>query len=301
MQTEAFRHKRILCIGEALWDVLPSGEVPGGAPMNVAIHLNQFGSHAAFVSCVGRDEYGHRLLAFLADKGLDTSIIQQSDQWPTGMVTVSLDSQKNASYTICDPAAWDHIVYDDVLDSQAGHAEILVFGSLATRHETSRNTIVRLLDQIPLSLLDINLRAPYHTRDQVEPLLYKTAMLKLNDDELDVVAQWHHQSFGDMKEAMVWMGRHYALKLIVVTLGQAGALLWVGDTFYHHPGYKADVADTVGAGDAFLAAFLASLAQGASWQGALDVACKTGAFVVTQKGATPQLSDSLKRDMLKQG
>ncbi|MCF7974588.1 MAG: carbohydrate kinase [Phycisphaerae bacterium] len=301
MKTKSFENKKILCIGEALWDVLPSGEAPGGAPMNVAIHLNQFGVNASFVSCVGDDEYGHRLLAFLAEKGLDTTCIQHSHQWPTGMVTVSLDSQKNASYTICDPAAWDHIAYDEALASMAAKAEILVLGSLAARCETSRNTIIRLLDTMPMSLLDINLRAPCNTREQVEPLLGKAAMLKLNDEELEVVTRWHHQSFCSIREAIVWIGQYYDLNLIVTTLGQAGALLWVDNTFYHHPGVKADVADTVGAGDAFLAAFLASLVQGTSWEKALDMACQTGAFLVTQKGATPQLPDTLKHAMSRQG
>ena len=109
MQAHEFRNKSVLCIGEALWDVLPSGEVPGGAPMNVAIHLNQFGVNAPFVSCVGRDEYGDRLLAFLSQQGLETSFIQKTDEYPTGLVTVALDEFKNASYTICEPAAWDSI------------------------------------------------------------------------------------------------------------------------------------------------------------------------------------------------
>jgi len=299
MRTHEFRNKSVLCIGEALWDILPSGEVPGGAPMNVAIHLNQLGVKAPFVSCVGCDEYGNRLLAFLSQQGLDPSFIQKSNEYRTGLVTVILDECKNASYTICEPAAWDSIRNSEALEAMAEESEILVFGSLCTRHEISRNTILRLLDIIPMSLLDINLRAPYHTREMVEPLLHKATMLKMNDEELDVVAQWHKKSFENTKDAMVWMSEFYSLKLICTTLGQEGALLRVGDTLYQHPGYKAEVVDTVGAGDAFLAAFIAACIQGKSWQDALDMACKTGAFLVTQKGATPVLSDALKSELFK--
>lgn len=281
-------NKHILCIGEVLWDRLPSGPKPGGAPMNVALHLNAIGQEVALACRVGDDEPGKELISFLEKSGLSTEFVQVDKSLPTSEVLVHLDTNNNATYEICEPVAWDHLELTNSLMKKAKSSGLFVYGTLASRNPFSRETIVRLLDYDAVKLIDVNLRQPYDTRDIVEMLIAKADIVKLNDEELNVFGQWYNKHKHDEKSLIKWFAEQYNSKMVCVTKGDKGALLYSEGEFFEHPGYKVNAVDTVGAGDAFLAGFVAALFEGKSNDKALEFACATGAFVASKAGATPE-------------
>lgn len=282
------KNKQILCIGEVLWDRLPSGAKPGGAPMNVALHLNAIGQNVAIASRIGNDEPGKELVSFLEESGLSTEYVQVDEHLPTSEVLVHLDENNNATYEICEPVAWDNLELTDSLISKARDAGMLIFGSLASRNPMSRRTLMQLLDNDAIKLIDVNFRKPYDTKEVVEALLEKTDIVKLNDDELVVFAQWYNKHKHDEKSLVKWLAQQYDVKMVCVTKGDKGALLYWNGEFYEHPGFKVNAVDTVGAGDAFLAGLVSSLIENHPPQDALAFACATGAFVAGKAGATPK-------------
>lgn len=281
-------NKEILCIGEVLWDRLPSGAKPGGAPMNVALHLNAIGLNAAIASSVGNDDAGKQLVDFLENSGVDTSLIQSNEKLPTSEVLVHLDENNNASYEICEPVAWDNIQLSDGLAKKAQNSGLIIYGSLASRNQTTRKTLLKLLDNDAVKLIDVNLRQPYDKQDVLELLLAKSDIIKLNDDELRVFAGWNGIEGKTEEELMKWFVQHYNVEMLCVTRGDKGAAMFHEDTFYEHPGFKVNAVDTVGAGDAFLAGLVAAFLQKKSPKEAITFACATGAFVASKAGATPE-------------
>lgn len=282
------KNKQILCIGEVLWDRLPSGAKPGGAPMNVALHLNAIGQNVSIASRIGNDESGKELVSFLEESGLSTEYVQVDEHLPTSEVLVHLDENNNATYEICEPVAWDNLELTDSLIAKSKEVGIFIFGSLASRNPISRNSIMKLLENDAVKLIDVNFRKPYDNKDVVEALLEKTDIVKLNDDELVVFAQWYNKHKHDEKSLVKWLAQQYDVKMVCVTKGDKGALLYWNGEFYEHPGFKVNAVDTVGAGDAFLAGLVSSLIENHPPQDALAFACATGAFVAGKAGATPK-------------
>ncbi|WP_297099295.1 carbohydrate kinase [uncultured Draconibacterium sp.] len=282
------KNNEILCFGEVLWDRLPSGAKAGGAPMNVALHLNAIGLDATIASSVGNDEPGAELKKFLEDAGMSTSLVQTDEELPTSEVLVHLDENNNATYEICEPVAWDDIRLTDSLMKKAKQAGLFIYGSLASRNPLTRETLLSLLDYDGVKLIDVNFRKPYDSQKVVEPLLEKSDIVKLNDDELEVFAEWHNLSNTDEHSLVEWFVKHYNIEMLCVTKGEKGALLYCNGQFYEHPGFKVNAVDTVGAGDAFLAGLIASLLNKKKPADALAFACATGAFVASKAGATPK-------------
>lgn len=278
----------ILCIGEVLWDRLPSGAKPGGAPMNVALHLNAIGLNAAIASSVGNDDAGQELIDFLQKSGVKTDLIQVDDTLPTSEVLVHLDASNNASYEICEPVAWDNIQLTGKLAKKAQNSGLIIYGSLASRNKTSRETLLHLLDNDAVKLIDVNLRKPYDKQDVLELLLQKTDIVKLNDDELVVFAGWHGVKSTNEKELVDWFVKQFGVEMLIVTRGEKGAIMYYKHEFFEHPGFKVNAVDTVGAGDAFLAGLVASFLQKKTPSEAIAFACATGAFVASKAGATPK-------------
>jgi fructokinase len=278
----------ILCIGEVLWDRLPSGSKPGGAPLNVAVHLKAIGYEVALASRIGSDNAGKDLLNFLNKSGVNTQFIQTDKNYPTSEVLVHLDENKNATYEICEPVAWDFVALNNELNQFAKKADVIVFGSLASRNKKTRETILQILENDGLKLMDVNFRPPFDKREVVETLLAKTNLVKLNDDELRVFAGWHEQNHLNENQLIEWLANYYKLQMVCVTKGENGALLYADNKIYAHPGFKIKTADTVGAGDAFLAGMVASILARKNPEEALSFACATGAFVASKKGATPK-------------
>lgn len=286
---ETGKFERVLCFGEVLWDMLPTGPLPGGALLNVAIHLKKQGKVPVLVSAIGDDEEGKKLVDYLQESEVYTRLIQIDKTLPTSKVLVYLDENKNASYEICEPVAWDNILMNKEVEQAADSADLVVFGSLASRNLTTRSTLYKLLQKTRGTLLlDVNLRPPF-SQKTVEELLYKADFAKLNDDELKEISTWNSFA-GTERELVSHLSQFYNCPTVCVTRGEKGALLFIDGLFYEHPGFKVKVADTIGAGDSFLAGLIVSLSKKWSPEKALEWACAIGAFVASQKGAVPDYS-----------
>jgi fructokinase len=276
----------ILCVGEVLWDALPEGLFLGGAPFNVACHLRAAGAPVTMVSRIGDDRLGDEVLRRAARYGVGTDLVQTDPDLPTGFVHVSVDSAGNPRYEILAPAAWDAIAATDALLDRAANARAIVFGSLAQRSPISRDTIQRLWATDALMVFDVNLRPPFTDREIVRQSLGRADVVKLSGEELARVAEWFALR-GTMRETVGALAETFACPVVCVTRGSEGAALWHDGKWTEHPGFKVEVRDTVGAGDAFLAVLLSGLLAGESDTALLQHANLIGAYVATQFGAVP--------------
>ncbi len=274
-----------VCFGEVLWDILPHASLPGGAPMNVAYHLNQLGVPTAMISRVGNDSLGEELLQFISSRGLDVSFIQKDETHDTGTVLATLNGN-NVSYEILEPVAWDFIQYSMQVQKLVSSAKYFIFGSLVARSEKSAQTLFELLETAPYKILDINLRKPHYERKILEYLMQHTDMLKLNSDELQLLGEWYGLR-GNENEQMQALQQKFRFNTIITTRGDKGAAVLHDGAYYEHAGFKVQVADTIGSGDAFLAGFISKFIQPVAMAEALEFACRMGAFVATKHGACP--------------
>lgn len=281
----------IACFGEILWDILPTGKQPGGAPFNVAVHLHQLGLPVRFISRVGDDELGTELVEFVESKGVDTSLIQHGKTHLTGVVKANVDDANEVTYKIVQPVAWDYIHFDADLENAVATADAFVFGSLAARQAGTRETLYRLLESARFKVFDVNMRPPHYTREVVKYLLEKANMVKMNHHELAEIMDWFAAETDDAA-AMQWLATRFDLQVVCVTCGADGALLWTNGQLYRAPGIPVQVQDTIGSGDAFLAALLKCWLTGQSPESALRFACAAGALVATHQGATPAFAEA---------
>ncbi|MEP7266536.1 MAG: carbohydrate kinase [Saprospiraceae bacterium] len=292
--------EKIYCFGEILWDMLPSGRQPGGAPMNVAYHLNRLGIDASPLTAVGKDYLGDELIAFLRSKDIDTQFVLTNSQ-PTGQVLVSLNQKNEPSYTIQAPAAWDFIELDsNALSQLVSSAYILIFGSLACRNVVNREILQKLSNKAALKICDINLRAPFYNKDLVHHLFSQTDWIKINHEELALIASWYQDDLHtEQEQANFFLHTFPGIDLILVTRGENGAAYYDREAHYSHPGYIVEVADTIGSGDSFLAMFIFKALAGIEPQECLKYACAMGSIVATHKGATPvvDIDNDLRRLM----
>ena len=279
--------KTIICFGELLWDMLPTGKLAGGAPMNVAFHLNRLGENAFPLTALGQDEAGDELFDFLKSKNIPVDLIQWNEI-PTGKVLVKLNEKNEATYTIEYPSAWDHIQWTESLASLfTDQSPVLVYGSLACRHEVSRNTLETLLPGAGMKICDINLRAPFYSEELIHDLLSQADWIKINHEELDLINSWSAAPEPEEKEQVIQLfAQHPRASLILVTRGGEGASCYEINNSYDHPGFRVEVQDTIGSGDSFLAMFISRKLSGFPLQACLEDACAMGASVAMHKGAT---------------
>jgi fructokinase len=273
---------KILCFGEMLWDIFPDGAVPGGAPMNVAIGLKKLGSDVFILSSCGKDELGENLLEYLNENGLSKEFVQQSN-YPTGAVNVHLSESKDATYEIVFPSAWDYIEKPEALLE----FDILVYGSLSCRNNTSFETLISLLDTEAFKVFDVNFRAPFIDQSVIEKLLKKSDLVKMNHEELFQISAWNGLESKDLKRAADLVFKKYSLKMLCITLGSEGAFLKTADEQLYQTGFPVKIQDTVGAGDAFLAGFIHNYSREKPLKDTLEFACLLGAWVASSKGANP--------------
>jgi len=281
----------VICYGESLWDLPPGGKTPGGAPMNVALRLANFGVDAQLVSRVGNDELGRELLEFLRAEGLGTEFIQVDRRYPTGSVNVDVSDPRAVRYDIAGPVAWDFIDAAEFLGHREHAGDVVVYGSLAARHAVSRDSLLEILDGARLKVFDVNLRPPFDDRKVIEQLLALSDWVKLNETELDQIGRWSGAD-GDIEQAIRHLGERYALDTICVTLGEEGAVMLHEGSMYAQPAFDVAVVDTIGCGDAFLGSWLSQMLAGANPQAALTRACAVGAHVAAHAGANPVISES---------
>ncbi|HSN59309.1 MAG TPA: carbohydrate kinase [Ferruginibacter sp.] len=277
---------RIVCYGEVLWDILPQGAEPGGAPINVAYHLHKQGKNPALITRIGVDEEGKKLLNIFKDFGVNTDYFQLDYDQPTGKVFAEPNEHNEVVYDIVKPVAWDFISYTEELSSITKDASYFIFGSLAARSKTSRETLFSLLEDANTKVLDINLRAPHYDKKIVRSLLTKADFVKMNLAELELITGWFSK-YSSMEDRMKNIMEQFKIENLVVTMGGDGAMICMDGKMHRHNGYKVDVVDTVGSGDAFLAGLLSKLLEKATLEEALDFASRLGAFIATQRGACP--------------
>lgn len=276
----------VLCVGETLWDVLPTGEFLGGAPLNVAAHLVRLGTPAALVSRVGVDLRGRVALGRLHELGLDTSHVQIDAQLPTGEARAVLDATGSASYAFLEPAAWDHIEGGDAVLDAARRSHAVVFGTLAQRSPGSRSAIDRILGVARWRVLDVNLRAPHADREVAVRSLERADFVKLNEHELAAFARWFgiESEPGQLQE---FLKREFGTTTLCITRGPAGATLWHEGRWTEQAAFATAVVDTIGAGDAFLAMLLSELLAGRAAALAMERAARLAAYVASRPGAVP--------------
>lgn len=280
----------ITCFGEILWDVLPTSKQAGGAPMNVAFHLRNFGLNAQLISRVGDDELGKELLNFLGGKSIPTDYVQLGQSHLTGVAKANISDSNEVTYQIVQPVAWDYIQLEPGLPDLVRRSAMFVYGSLAARSPQTHETLLALLAMAPRKVFDVNLRAPHYNRVLVEELLHQADIAKLNEHEVIELSGWYGEE-NDLHHTMLQLRDRYGLEKLCVTLGADGAVLLDETGLHRQVGVPVEVEDTIGSGDAFLAAFLHKTLQGEPPQKTLKFACATGAYVATQRGATPVFSE----------
>ena len=298
--------KHVIGIGEALFDCLPEGRKLGGAPANFAYHVSQFGLNGCAISAIGNDELGDEIVEKFNAVHLK-HILPRVEQ-PTGTVKVTLDEKGVPQYEICLGVAWDNIPLTDEMLSVARQTQAVCFGSLAQRSETSRKTIHAFLDATPadaLRVFDINLRQSWYTAEVIAESLQRANILKINDEELDVVATMllgeptipGHLIAEDAEKTRRICRElisRYDLDMLILTCGAIGSYVFTMEEESYITTPKVKVADTVGAGDSFTATFVAQLLLGKPIPEAHQKAVDVSAFVCTQNGAMPVLPEELK-------
>ena len=282
-------HPTIICFGEVLWDLLPSGRIAGGAPMNVAFHANQLGLNAKMISKVGNDGLGRELKQFLQNIGVSIKLVQTDNTFPTGTVNVTLSPGGSPSYEIVSPVAWDYIHPDDKAKDYIKNADAFVFGSLACRTERNKNTLLEYLALAPIRVFDVNLRTPFYSQSLLGELLAKADIVKMNDEELDLIAGWQGVA-GDEKSQLNFIKNKFKPDAVILTKGKDGAVCLDDSGYFEQPGFPINVQDTIGSGDSFLAAFLSRYLKGEDTRQCLAFAGAVGALVATKQGGTPTIS-----------
>jgi len=283
----------VVGLGEILWDVFPDRKVLGGAPANFAYHVSQFGYNGYAVSAVGNDLLGKEILDSLAQKNLNYLI--ESTDFQTGTVKVTVDGKGIPQYEICENVAWDNIPFTSRTENLAKNTTTVSFGSLAQRNGVSKETIQSFLKSMPeksLKIFDINLRQHFYSKELIDESLELANALKINDEEVVVVSKLFGMEGKNEQDICNVLLEKYKLDLVILTKGTDGSFVFTPKETSFQPTPKVHVADTVGAGDSFTAAFVASYMHGERIADAHQLAMEVSAYVCTQHGAMPKLPDA---------
>ena len=288
--SQQINHPKVAAIGEVLWDVFESGPRFGGAPANFACTFSAIAPQAdvLMISAIGNDPLGQAAIRELHQRQVDTSLVQRTEQL-TGKVDICLDNEGVASYEFLENCAWDNLRWTKPLVDNAPLLDAVCFGSLGQRSELSRETIQQFIAATSaksLRIFDVNLRAPFFDRESIERSLELANVLKLNDEELPILADWYDLS-GSEIDKLHQIAECCNLICVALTRGANGAAVVLEQEVSEHDGVKATVVDTVGAGDAFTAALTQGLLAGADISEIVRAACELAAFVCSQPGATP--------------
>lgn len=290
-------------LGEVLWDLLPSGKVLGGAPANFAYMANVLGDNGVVASRVGDDQFGHEARAMMKKLGLSTSYLQQDDQRETGVASVAIDSSGEPAFSIKDSVAWDFLELTTDWEELSARADVVCFGSLAQRSSTSARTIECFLEHTrprALRICDVNLRPPYYNSEVVSTCLRYANIIKLTDQELQRLSSLIGWDISDRETLARRMLEVFDLRLICVTRGAHGSLLIDREGIVEHEGFRVNVVDVVGAGDAFTACMAHGYIRGKSLNEISVSANHFASWVTTQPGATPEI-DGKKLRAIREG
>ena len=284
---------RIISFGEVLWDLFPDGGRFGGAPANFACHAALQGAEVTICTAVGDDSYGDDAIRILSEYDIDVSLVQTVATAPTGTASVNLDDEGKPSFLFQDNSAWDQLQWTDDIATKILSADAICFGTLGQRSEMARQTTQRALEvagraKIP-RVVDINLRPPFFDAKIIRESIQLASILKMSDEEVETVcAVFEIDLRQGLEAALRYLMELGQLKMIVVTRGSEGALLLTTDDFSVQAGIPTEVIDTVGAGDAFTAAFLIRELQGSARSQNLLESCMVAAEVCSHAGAVPK-------------
>lgn len=287
---------RVLSFGEILFDIIEGEHYLGGAPLNFAAHLARQGVESYIFSSIGQDELGREALQQIRRIGVKTDFIQQDAQHPTGTVPVEF-KKGQPDYTILREVAYDYVDYAESEQTLAKtEFDVLYFGTLAQRNEQSAHALEQLIAQKTFKHIfyDINLRKDCFTAEIIDRSLMRCTILKLNDEEVEVLADMLYGKALSLDEFVRQVAQDYEIKTVIVTAGSKGCFLYEDRQLHFVKGYPATVVDTVGAGDSFSAAFVHQYFKRQDALAAADIANQLGAFVASSRGPLPEYSAEIK-------
>ncbi|NOR25940.1 MAG: carbohydrate kinase [Desulforhopalus sp.] len=282
-------------IGELLWDVLPETEVIGGAPVNFAYHVTALGARGIPISTIGRDPRGEKALVELQKRGVDIAAISISDEFVTGYVSATVDEEGKATYSFPDEVAWDHLMVNEYAENLRSVLDGICFGSLAQRSEHSRRAIHGFLDTLrpeTVKVFDINFRQNFYSKQVIESSLRRTDILKLNEEELFILARLLELK-GSSDKWLPALIKLYRLEMAILSRGDSGSLLMTPEKSSEHPGIVTHVEDTIGAGDSFTAAATIGYLRGMALDDINEQANRIAAYVCSQRGGMPHVPESM--------
>jgi fructokinase len=281
----------IIGIGEVLWDFLPTGKQLGGAPANFAYTSKQLGNDGIILSRIGKDNFGKEILQQLKNKNLSTDLIQLDKEKQTGVVNVTLENGQ-PNYEIVENAAWNFLQLSEDWREIARNADAVCFGSLAQRNEISRKTILGFVELVKgLRIFDVNIRQKYFSREILQESIQLANVVKLNHEELPIITEILKIRAATVQKCLEKIIKEFDLKLICLTRGSNGSLLVTKDAISEHKGFKIEVADAIGAGDAFTAAMTHGILRNWELDKISGFANRVGAVVASRMGAMPDFSE----------
>ena len=282
--------KKIVCYGEVLWDMLPTGKKLGGAPLNVALRAQSLGCEAKVISSIGKDAPGEGIVEQMKAHAASLQHLQVSENFATSEVLVSLNDAGSASYEIKMPCAWDDIKLREEDVEAVKESDAFIYGSLVARQNISRETLFALLKVSRFNVFDLNLRPPHYKMETLLHLMKSADLIKFNDEEIFEICSAMGAANLSLENSIKFIAEKTNTHRICVTLGSKGAVVFQDDIFVYSNGYKIVVADTVGAGDSFLATLICQMLAGTDSQIALNYACAVGGLVASKQGANPKVS-----------
>lgn len=284
-----------LLYGLVLFDFIEGQKYIGGPAINIALHMAYHKCPSTLVSCVGDDELGIVSKNYLLNNNVDINFVNTDTEHETGWVKVWLDEDGNPTFDIIQPVAFDFISLSDqqIQSLSQNQYEIFYFGTVVQRNSTSAKTLRKLLNTIPYkeTFFDINLRKGHYSKDVIEYSLSRTNILKLNEDELYLVAEMFDVKEEKEQDLVNWVFDHYPPHIILLTRGAGGASVYTPGKREDIPGIKVKVKDTVGSGDAFSAGFIMEYIQSGNILLAAQKGNELGAYVATKSGAVPELDE----------
>jgi len=302
VKKEQLKQIKALTFGEALFDIIKGSSHLGGAPLNLAAHLAKLGAKPAVITAVGKDDLGKILFARAEEMGIDTSYILVDEKRPTGTVTVELEDEGIPIFTINEGMAWDAITPDEkTFKALSGEKwDVFCFGTLAQRSEENRRTLKKLLSEIKANnfFYDVNLRAGFYTKEWILSSLERCTILKMNEEEAATVSDLLLGTTHSCKDLCRLLTEKYPdISVICITKGPEGAAVYHKGVYEKIKTTPVEVADTVGAGDAFSAGFLYTYLSGHSVSKAASIACILGTYVASKAGSVPEYSKKFIKEL----
>ena len=291
---------KVLSFGEIIWDIFGKEKHIGGAPLNFAAHCALLGSKVWLASSAGDDELGEEAILQVKDFGINTDFISKMQGKETGKCIVCLDENAVPSYNILDDVAYDYIQMPEIKDE----IDVIAFGTLALRRENNRKILSQILKTHTFSevFADVNIRAPFYSKEAIEMCLENATIVKISDEELPVVSEVIFGETFSLEDAAQKIADKYAgIKAIIITKGANGSCCYDCRTgkFFFADAREVNVVSTVGAGDSFSAAFLIKYMEKRPYIECLEFASKISAFVCSNVEAVPKNMQEINRNIQK--